>query len=49
MTQHILVSLAAAGAVLFGSCMPASPAAAQADPAAAAPQAVKTRLDQIYD
>jgi len=49
MTQHILVSLAAAAAVLCSPCVPAAPAAAETTVAATAPQAVKTRLDQIYD
>ena len=52
MTPQSLVSLAAAAvgaAVLCGPCMPASPAAAQANLAAASPESVKTRLDRIYD
>jgi hypothetical protein len=49
MTQHILVSLAAAAAALCSPCVPAAPAAAEATLATTAPAAVKTRLDQIYE
>src|ERR1700732_2956442 len=52
MTQHIVVSLASAAALaaaLYSPCMSASVQAAQPNLAATSPEAVKTRLDRIYD
>jgi uncharacterized protein (DUF885 family) len=52
MTQSMLVSLAAAAtaaAALYSPCMPASAEAAKPNLAATSPEAVKIRLDRIYD
>src|SRR5260370_204779 len=52
MTQHILVSLAAAATVaaaLYSPCMSESAQAAKPNLAAASPEAAKSRLDRIYD
>jgi uncharacterized protein (DUF885 family) len=52
MTQHILVSLAAAAGVaatLCSPCMPASAQAAKPMLGTATPDAVKARLERIYD